>query len=231
MSPRLPFEGWYGGAYDRTMSSAVGRRLASTVIWGGGTALTRLGATVGEAVHAAAALAEADGREPALVDVPCGGGTLWPLLERAGHAGDVVGLDIADAMLKRAARRAARLRVRGSRVVAMARHGDALDMPLEDASVDGAISINGLHCLPDPAQFLRELRRVLRPGADAWVVTLLEPSTGRERQAIDATIRMGVLPAAPPSRTAILQLAQRAGFGSVEDRGERSVATFRLTAD
>lgn len=49
---------------------------------------------------------------------------------------------------------------------------DAVALPFADASFDAAISVAGLHGLPDPAArraSLRELRRVLRPGAPAQV--------------------------------------------------------------
>src|SRR3546814_14862636 len=42
---------------------------------------------------------------------------------------------------------------------------DGEELPLGDASVDGAISTFTLCTIPDAGRALRELRRVLRPGA------------------------------------------------------------------
>ena len=42
--------------------------------------------------------------------------------------------------------------------------GDALDLPLPDASFDGAMSTQVLEHVTDPGRALRELARVLRPG-------------------------------------------------------------------
>ena len=41
---------------------------------------------------------------------------------------------------------------------------DAQAMPFEDAAFDAVVNIESSHCYPDLAGFLREVRRVLRPG-------------------------------------------------------------------
>jgi SAM-dependent methyltransferase len=47
--------------------------------------------------------------------------------------------------------------------------GDAMDLPLADASVDGVLSSNMLEHTPDPWLVLDEIERVLRPGGWAYV--------------------------------------------------------------
>jgi len=79
--------------------------------------------------------------DPILVDVPSGGGTLLPLLERSGFAGVVVETDIAARMLARGVSLRESLPV-GIRTVFL--RCDALDLPMDDAAADAVVSINGL---------------------------------------------------------------------------------------
>src|SRR5215218_5085954 len=47
--------------------------------------------------------------------------------------------------------------------------GDAMDLPLDDACVDGVFASNMLEHTPDSERVLREIERVLRPGGWAYV--------------------------------------------------------------
>jgi len=49
--------------------------------------------------------------------------------------------------------------------------GDAEQLPYADASFDGALSVNLLEHVPNPARMLGELQRVLEPGGRALLVT------------------------------------------------------------
>jgi demethylmenaquinone methyltransferase / 2-methoxy-6-polyprenyl-1,4-benzoquinol methylase len=84
-------------------------------------------------------------------DVACGTGALTAELAALAPGATVVGFDFSQEMLKRAG---------GGRFAA----GDALQLPLADASVDVVTIAFGLRNLPEPGQGLLELRRVLRPG-------------------------------------------------------------------
>jgi SAM-dependent methyltransferase len=53
--------------------------------------------------------------------------------------------------------------------------GSALALPFKDASASAILLLNVLHHLPDPARFLRECERVLKPGGR---VCLIEPYAG-----------------------------------------------------
>lgn len=44
------------------------------------------------------------------------------------------------------------------------RTGNAMDLPLDDASVDVVLNVESAHCYPDKAAFLAEVLRVLKPG-------------------------------------------------------------------
>lgn len=91
-------------------------------------------------------------------------------LERtAGFAGTVVGADFAEPML-----RAGRNKILGRRVAPMV--ADALSLPFSSASFDGAIVAFGIRNLADLDRGLREVVRVLKPGAR---FVILEFSTPR----------------------------------------------------
>jgi demethylmenaquinone methyltransferase/2-methoxy-6-polyprenyl-1,4-benzoquinol methylase len=85
------------------------------------------------------------------VDVACGTGALARDLEELAPGALVVGMDFSQEMLRRA--------VPGRYVAA-----DALQLPLDDASVDVVTIAFGLRNLPEPARGLLEFRRVLRTG-------------------------------------------------------------------
>jgi ubiquinone/menaquinone biosynthesis C-methylase UbiE len=87
-----------------------------------------------------------------LLDVGCGtGGHAAALAERGW---DVTGLDVSQDMLRRA-------EDRGVRTV----HADAASLPFGDASFDAAISVFTNTDLDDLGAVVREIVRVLRPGA------------------------------------------------------------------
>jgi ubiquinone/menaquinone biosynthesis C-methylase UbiE len=86
----------------------------------------------------------------------------------------VVGVDASPDML----RHARTLFAPGKRAPLVA--GDALRLPLADASFDAALATNLLFLLPDPAAGLRELARVTRPGG---TVGWLNPSDTLSRSA------------------------------------------------
>lgn len=88
----------------------------------------------------------------ALLDVGCGNGSHAAGLAALGWA--VTGLDLSEDMLRRAQEK----RVRTV-------HADATALPFEDASFDAAISIFTHTDVGDFAAVVREVVRVLRPGA------------------------------------------------------------------
>ena len=110
------------------------------------------------------------------VDVACGTGALARELETLAPQAVVVGLDFSQQMLKRArptggAKSAPPDPPQPSRFAA----GDALQLPLADASVDVVTIAFGLRNLPEPGQGLLEFRRVLRPGGRLVVCEFSTP--------------------------------------------------------
>jgi len=116
-----------------------------------------------------------------LLDVGCGPGTITIDLAGRVAPGDVIGLDLSEAVvdLARAAARAA-----GTPNVTF-QVGDLYALPFGDASFDVVHAHQVLQHLTDPVAALRELRRVARPGglvavrdADYGTMTWYPPSEG-----------------------------------------------------
>ncbi|MEU7581567.1 methyltransferase domain-containing protein [Streptomyces sp. NPDC041068] len=93
-----------------------------------------------------------------VLDAGCGTGRALPALREAvGPSGVVLGADLTPAMLE-AATRAGRARD-GQLLLA-----DVTGLPLRTESLDAVFGAGLISHLPDPAENLRELRRVTRPG-------------------------------------------------------------------
>jgi arsenite methyltransferase len=106
------------------------------------------------AIDALGALAGED-----VLDLGCGPGFyVQELLQRVGADGSVTGIDPAPAMLAMTADR-----VSGADNVRVLQ-GGADAIPLPDASVDRALSVQVFEYIADVPHALAELRRVVRPG-------------------------------------------------------------------
>lgn len=93
------------------------------------------------------------------LDVATGTGKVAQgLADRVGPFGRVVGVDVSAVMIERA-RRANADRVEMAFVV-----GDALDLPVDDASFDAATIAFGMRNLADYEHGFAEMRRAVRPG-------------------------------------------------------------------
>lgn len=91
------------------------------------------------------------------------------LARRGGFHGRVVGSDFTFAMLERGAPKLDRLPVEPA-------CADALNLPYPDASFDGATVGFGVRNLADLDAGLREMARVLRPGARLVILEFTTPS-------------------------------------------------------
>jgi ubiquinone/menaquinone biosynthesis C-methylase UbiE len=99
-----------------------------------------------------------------VVDAACGPGAVtFAAADRVGEQGVVVGTDLSERMVERAA---ARARAEGRWNVSFRRMAME-DAGLEDSSYDAALSSLGLMYTPDPVRALERMRQALRPGGRA----------------------------------------------------------------
>ncbi|MGW0466644.1 class I SAM-dependent methyltransferase [Streptomyces sp. NPDC003027] len=93
-----------------------------------------------------------------VLDAGCGTGrALSPLRAAVSPAGTVLGADLTPEMLAEAVRA-------GRDAVAALLLTDVTRLPLRDGALDAVFGAGLLSHLPDPAENLRELARVVRPG-------------------------------------------------------------------
>jgi 2-polyprenyl-3-methyl-5-hydroxy-6-metoxy-1,4-benzoquinol methylase len=109
-----------------------------------------------------------------VLDVACGSGYGSRLLASVGQARLVLGIDVAAEALAQSRRHRRPGQVLYARAAAER-------LPLPAAAVEAVVSLETLEHVRDPAAFLRELRRVLKPGGCAVVSTPLNETEGRLR--------------------------------------------------
>lgn len=173
------------------------------------------------------------GRE-AVLDLCTGTADLALALNGPGGAKEVIGVDFAAEML-RYGQEKTRHAARGGRIQLV--RGDAMAVPVGSASVDAVTIGFGLRNTQEPAQTLREVHRVLRPGGRLAILEFGEP----RRQPLRGVYRWyfrRVLPligrlvsrhetayeylpasvGAFPAPPALCRLLSEAGFAPVEAR-------------
>ena len=101
------------------------------------------------------------GRQPPLcVDIGCNTGRYTGMLADLGLR--VVGLDRSETMVREASAAFPELEFRT---------GDALALPFDDGSLDGAVAFGTIQCVEQWEMFIGEMFRVLRPGGFGLVET------------------------------------------------------------
>jgi arsenite methyltransferase len=112
-----------------------------------------------------------------VLDVGSGSGTDTLIASRlVGPEGEVIGLDMTQAMRDRLEENAAAMGAGNVRVL----EGNAEEIPLPDASVD-VVTTNGvLNLVPDKERAVAEIHRVLRPGGRVQVSDIVLGQTPSE---------------------------------------------------
>lgn len=95
-----------------------------------------------------------------ILDIGCGSGWLAGILADKVPQGQVVGMDVADEMVRRARQRHA------DRVNLMFIIAGAEDIPWDDGFFNHAVSVESAYYWPEPAAAFREIFRVLQPGGE-----------------------------------------------------------------
>lgn len=107
-----------------------------------------------------------------VLDLCTGTADLAVAAVQRGSAGAVIGVDFAGEMLKLAERKIVRRRL--GHAIRLVR-GDATAIPLADACCAAATIGFGIRNVVDPAGALREIARVLRPGAGLAILEFGQP--------------------------------------------------------
>ena len=148
-----------------------------------------------------------------LLDVGCGAGLALTLAAKRGAV--VTGLDASGPLIEIARERLAETDLRV---------GDLEDLPFADAAFTVATSFNAVQYAADPMHALREVARVLEPGAPVALVTWGDPQRSQMRDVLSAI--GGLLPPPPPGAGgpfalslpgALERLVESAGLSPRED--------------
>ena len=162
------------------------------------------------------------------IDVGCGNGAFTELLVERCAPRAVVGVDPSEGQLGFA-------RARHAAGIARFERGDAMALPCEDDGFDAAVMALVIFFVPDPAQGVAEMKRVVKPGGtvSAYAWDLLEPG-GFPMAPLQEELReAGIVPLLPPSADASRIDAMHAlwtGAGLV-DVATREITVSRTFAD
>lgn len=149
------------------------------------------------------------------LDIGCGNGAFTELLVARCTPSAIDGLDPSAEQLAFAAQRPALK-------AAHWHQGDAMALPLDNASVDAAVMPLVIFFVPDPAKGVAEMVRVTRPGGSVSAYAWDMPGGGFPYFPLQLTLReMGAVVAAPPSPDAskideLERLWREAGLVDVE---------------
>jgi ubiquinone/menaquinone biosynthesis C-methylase UbiE len=161
-----------------------------------------------------------------VLDVACGTGlAAFAAAAAVGPKGRVVGVDLSGRMVDAARQRAQACSVPHATFARM----DAERLDLPDAAFDVALCALGLMYVPDPAQALREMRRVLRPGGRVVLAVWGERSRcgwAAVFPIVEAEVATEVCPLffRLGQHDALARLCADAGFGDIGQ--QRIVATL-----
>jgi ArsR family transcriptional regulator len=127
--------------------------------------------------------------------------------KRVGTKGKVIGVDITEGMVKRARKNA---KASGFSNVEF-KHGDIVDLPVINGSVDVVLSNCLINLVPDKAKAFEEAFRVLRPGGRMFISDMVLLKELTEEQRADEDLISGCVGGAI-LRDEYLELITTAGF-------------------
>ncbi len=104
------------------------------------------------------------GERDKILDIGCGSGWFVSRLAERVPNGQVVGIDVADAMIQVARKTFA------GKENAMFMPGAAAEIPWDECFFEKVVSIESAYYWPDPPKAFEEIFRVLRPGGKVWIL-------------------------------------------------------------
>lgn len=143
-----------------------------------------------------------------VLDLGCGTGWASRRLARTVTAGEVVGIDVADEMLRRAEKASAG--IPNVRYV----WGSAEKIPSPDNAFDKILSVESFYYYADQAKALDELRRVMAPGGRLFILINLYRDNKYSLLWVDEL----KVPVQVKSEAEYLDLLRKHGFTHVEAR-------------
>ncbi len=166
-----------------------------------------------------------------ILDLGCGKGQVSRILARELPGCEVLGMDLSEAMIRRA-------RTDGPPMANLTfEAGDALDLPLDDGSVDHVVCVASIKHWPDRMRGLQQVLRVLRPGGGLTILEAANTCTRRQARRFVSQWRyvlpgtrwlvalhfQRVIAGQALDRQQLHALLQRAGFSDVESRAEEEL--------
>lgn len=142
-----------------------------------------------------------------LLDVAAGTGAATLLA--AAQGAEVTAIDFAPAMVGELRARVQAAKLQNVRVEVM--DGQALDLP--ESAFDAAVSVFGLNFFPDRVRGMREMRRTLKPGGRAAIVSWGPPQAAPFLPLVrEAATRAGIELPPPPGTPPLYSLADPKKF-------------------
>lgn len=146
-----------------------------------------------------------------VVDVGSGSGVDALIAARkTGADGEVVGIDITPAMIKKARENAARAGAKNVRIV----NGRADDIPLGDASADVVTSNGVINLVPDKKKAFEEIFRILKPEGHIQISDIVLSKPVSKESKSNAQLWAECIVGAEPVEV-YLELVRSAGFENV----------------
>lgn len=154
------------------------------------------------------------------------GAAALSIADKVALTGQVIGVDLAAAMLTQAQHKVTRA---GCSQVNL-RLGDMAQLACADDTFDGVLCASALDLLPDPVGGLREWRRVLKPQGTVAFSSYAKPAFQPLQHLFETGVRHYAVGLPAPTRLAWppineLELAsdllRNAGFAAIEVRGEQ----------
>jgi SAM-dependent methyltransferase len=151
-----------------------------------------------------------------VLDLGSGGGRdVFLAARKVGPGGRAIGVDMTPEMLALARRNAEKFRKATGLANVEFREGQIEHLPIEDDSVDVAISNCVIDLSPDKPQVFREIHRVLKPGGRMVVSDIVLNRPLPESLRADAGLYAACIAGALP-RDDYLAAIRAAGFASLE---------------